>query len=115
MRPVSLLEELDGCLREFIRLLRVECCPTRPISGGARRQFKVIETKQSNLKGIAMMSNSKSSPVLQAATIGNLLLKNRVVMAPMTRSRSDDAGVPPGYAADYYAQRADAGLIIRGD
>jgi N-ethylmaleimide reductase len=33
-------------------------------------------------------------------------------MAPMTRSRSDDQGVPPAYAADYYAQRADAGLII---
>ncbi|SEF08289.1 N-ethylmaleimide reductase [Burkholderia sp. WP9] len=59
-----------------------------------------------------MMSNLKSSPVLQAATIGGLLLKNRVVMAPMTRSRSDDAGVPPDYAADYYSQRADAGLII---
>jgi N-ethylmaleimide reductase len=58
------------------------------------------------------MSNSEFSPVLQVAKIGGLILKNRVVMAPMTRSRSDDAGVPPGYAADYYAQRADAGLII---
>lgn len=33
-------------------------------------------------------------------------------MAPMTRSRSDDGGVPPDYAADYYAQRATAGLIV---
>jgi N-ethylmaleimide reductase len=52
------------------------------------------------------------SPVLQPVTIGGLHLKNRIVMAPMTRSRSDDQGVPPAYAADYYAQRADAGLII---
>ena len=33
-------------------------------------------------------------------------------MAPMTRSRSDDDGLVPGYAADYYAQRADAALVI---
>jgi N-ethylmaleimide reductase len=30
----------------------------------------------------------------------------------LTRSRSNDAGVPPDFAADYYAQRADAGLVI---
>jgi len=39
-------------------------------------------------------------------------LPNRVVMSPLTRSRSNDEGVPPDFAADYYAQRADAGLII---
>lgn len=58
------------------------------------------------------MSDFSSSPVLQPVTIGTLQLKNRIVMAPMTRSRSDNFGVPPEYAADYYAQRADAGLII---
>jgi N-ethylmaleimide reductase len=44
--------------------------------------------------------------------IGNLELKNRIIMAPMTRSRADDAGVQPDYAVDYYTQRASAGLII---
>lgn len=58
------------------------------------------------------MNNPVSSPILQPVTVGGLQLKNRIVMAPMTRSRSDDAGVPPAYAADYYAQRASAGLII---
>lgn len=58
------------------------------------------------------MSDFSSSPILQPVTIGELQLKNRIVMAPMTRSRSDNFGVPPDYAADYYAQRADAGLII---
>lgn len=53
-----------------------------------------------------------SNPVLEPVTIGPINLKNRIVMAPMTRSRSNDAGVPPSYAADYYAQRANAGLII---
>ena len=44
--------------------------------------------------------------------VGNIEIANRIVMAPMTRSRADDEGVQPIYAADYYAQRASAGLII---
>jgi N-ethylmaleimide reductase len=44
--------------------------------------------------------------------LGPLSLKNRIVMAPLTRSRSDEDGVPPAYAAEYYAQRASAGLIV---
>ena len=55
---------------------------------------------------------SRTSPVLQPVTIGDLRLKNRVVMAPLTRSRSSTEGVPPDFAADYYAQRASAGLIV---
>ena len=58
------------------------------------------------------MSASSASRVLQPVTIGDLHLKNRIVMAPLTRSRSDEEGVPPGFAVDYYGQRADAGLII---
>ena len=44
--------------------------------------------------------------------VGNLELKNRIIMSPMTRSRADDEGVQPDFSADYYAQRASAGLII---
>jgi len=44
--------------------------------------------------------------------IGRHTLPNRLVMAPMTRSRSDDDGVPSDLVTDYYAQRASAGLII---
>ncbi len=44
--------------------------------------------------------------------IGNIELNNRVVMSPMTRSRANDEGVQPDYAAEYYVQRASAGLII---
>lgn len=58
------------------------------------------------------MTDRADSPVLQPYKLGNMLLPNRVVMSPLTRSRSSDAGVPPDFAADYYAQRADAGLII---
>ncbi|HKG15071.1 MAG TPA: alkene reductase [Pyrinomonadaceae bacterium] len=43
---------------------------------------------------------------------GEVELDNRIVMAPMTRSRADDAGVQAPYVAEYYRQRASAGLII---
>ncbi|GGY65732.1 alkene reductase [Pseudoduganella albidiflava] len=46
-------------------------------------------------------------------TIGNLTLKNRVVMAPLTRARAVGPGrVPNALMAEYYAQRAGAGLIL---
>ncbi|GAB93009.1 alkene reductase [Gordonia rhizosphera] len=44
--------------------------------------------------------------------LGNLRLANRVVMAPMTRVRATSDGLPSASAADYYAQRASAGLIV---
>lgn len=46
------------------------------------------------------------------ARVGRYTLSNRLVMAPMTRSRADDDGVPGDLVATYYAQRASAGLII---
>ncbi|MFF3337191.1 alkene reductase [Streptomyces flavidovirens] len=39
-------------------------------------------------------------------------LANRIVMAPMTRSRAGEGGVPTELTAEYYTQRATAGLII---
>jgi len=42
----------------------------------------------------------------------SLQLKNRVVMAPMTRSRAVDHNTPNALMAEYYGQRASAGLII---
>lgn len=44
--------------------------------------------------------------------IGNLSLKNRIVMAPLTRSRAGVERLPNDIMAEYYAQRASAGLII---
>jgi N-ethylmaleimide reductase len=44
--------------------------------------------------------------------IGPLELANRVVMAPMTRNRAGAGDVPQAIAAEYYRQRAAAGLII---
>ncbi|MFC9356037.1 alkene reductase [Rhodococcus sp. NPDC057014] len=45
-------------------------------------------------------------------TIGNVVLPNRVIMSPLTRCRAGEGQVPTELMAEYYAQRADAGLII---
>ncbi|TAM09733.1 MAG: N-ethylmaleimide reductase NemA, partial [Pusillimonas sp.] len=53
------------------------------------------------------------NPLYESTHLGHYTLRNRVVMAPMTRSRADDAsGVPSPLAVQYYTQRAGAGLII---
>jgi 2,4-dienoyl-CoA reductase-like NADH-dependent reductase (Old Yellow Enzyme family) len=44
--------------------------------------------------------------------LGGLTLPNRIIMAPLTRSRSGASRVPNALMAEYYAQRATAGLII---
>ncbi|MEP5569677.1 MAG: alkene reductase [Halioglobus sp.] len=44
--------------------------------------------------------------------LGELRLRNRIVMAPMTRSRSDDGAMPNDLMVEYYRQRASAGLIV---
>ncbi|MAP55337.1 MAG: alkene reductase, partial [Altibacter sp.] len=56
----------------------------------------------------------REQPVLQPYTMGDLTLPNRVIMAPMTRSRAKNAqNAPTEYLhAEYYTQRATAGLII---
>ena len=56
---------------------------------------------------------SEREALFQALTIGDLTLKNRIVMAPMTRSFSPD-GVPGADVAAYYARRAadGTGLIL---
>jgi N-ethylmaleimide reductase len=45
-------------------------------------------------------------------SIGSLTLPNRVVMAPLTRNRAGEGNTPHALNAEYYAQRATAGLII---
>jgi len=55
-----------------------------------------------------MESYDMFSPV----KIGSLSLKNRLVMAPMTRNRAGEGNVPQDLNAKYYAQRAEAGLLI---
>ncbi|MFC3109526.1 alkene reductase [Undibacterium arcticum] len=50
--------------------------------------------------------------LFEAVQFGPYTLRNRIVMAPLTRSRAQVADVPSLLAPEYYAQRASAGLII---
>ncbi len=57
--------------------------------------------------------SEENSPLFRPFTLGELSLPNRVLMAPLTRSRSKHPGdIPWELNATYYAQRAGAGLII---
>ena len=50
--------------------------------------------------------------LLDPFQLGDLTLNNRVAMAPMTRARAGEARLANALMAEYYAQRASAGLII---
>jgi N-ethylmaleimide reductase len=52
------------------------------------------------------------SKMFEKIKVGGTEMKNRIVMAPLTRSRADDEGIPADYAVEYYRQRSGAGLII---
>jgi len=52
------------------------------------------------------------SILFDAFTLGELRLPNRIVMAPLTRARAGETRIPNSLMAEYYAQRASAGLII---
>ena len=56
---------------------------------------------------------SKEQALLTEYTMGDLKLRNRIVMAPMTRNRADNPeNAPTDLIARYYAQRSSAGLNI---
>lgn len=59
------------------------------------------------------MAESDVQPLLTPLEMGPFHLRNRVVMAPMTRNRAENEGkIPVEIMATYYSQRASAGLII---
>jgi N-ethylmaleimide reductase len=55
---------------------------------------------------------NQTNALFSPLTLGALTLPNRIVMAPLTRCRADAAHVPTDIMAEYYSQRASAGLII---
>lgn len=56
--------------------------------------------------------DTRSIKLLEAFKLRDLHLQNRIVMAPMTRARAGEARIPNTVMAEYYAQRASAGLIV---
>lgn len=59
-----------------------------------------------------MAESQKTSPLFSSTEIDGLSLKNRIVMAPLTRARAGKERLPNALMAEYYSQRASAGLII---
>ena len=59
-----------------------------------------------------MNESSRESPLFEPIRVGALDLANRVVMAPLTRSRAGAGDAVGALNAEYYAQRASAGLIV---
>lgn len=59
-----------------------------------------------------MTVNSNRTDLFTPVTMGAMELANRIVMAPVTRSRYAEDGIPNELHAEYYAQRASAGLIV---
>src|SRR5215469_14837183 len=59
-----------------------------------------------------LRARDETTDLFSPYRLGEIDLANRVVMAPMTRSRAVAGNVPNPLAATYYAQRASAGLIV---
>lgn len=57
-------------------------------------------------------NDMKNISLLDPFTLGSQQLNNRVIMAPMTRTRTSAGDEPNALMAKYYGQRAGAGLII---
>jgi N-ethylmaleimide reductase len=53
-----------------------------------------------------------SSYLSASLKIGDLVLKNRIVLAPLTRGRAGISRIPNDLMREYYEQRSGAGLII---
>jgi N-ethylmaleimide reductase len=60
----------------------------------------------------ACIRKSGHAHALRSVSFGPLELPNRILMAPLTRARAGRDAVPTPIMAEYYAQRASAGLII---
>jgi 2,4-dienoyl-CoA reductase-like NADH-dependent reductase (Old Yellow Enzyme family) len=58
------------------------------------------------------LETSRVNDIFSSAWLGEFKLANRVVMAPMTRDRAGPGDVPTPLMAEYYRQRASAGLIV---
>ena len=76
----------------------------------ATLQDKTAPVSAAPIERVHVMPNQ---PLFTPYRMGDLDLPNRIVMAPLTRMRAQSQDhVPTTLQAEYYAQRASAGLII---
>src|SRR5579864_3717400 len=72
----------------------------------------VCTVAHTSLKRKLIVTTNVLEGLFAPVRLGRLELKNRLVMAPLTRSRAQFDGTPGELAAEYYAQRASVGLIV---
>ncbi len=70
--------------------------------------MNVVDQKQERQPNRRTIGRELFAPI----SLGPYTLQNRIVMAPLTRSRAGQGNVPQAMNVEYYAQRASAGLII---
>jgi 2,4-dienoyl-CoA reductase-like NADH-dependent reductase (Old Yellow Enzyme family) len=78
----------------------------------SRTDFKYSSFKKLRKHPLPTLRISPMTTLFDPIKIGDLELANRIVMAPLTRCRADEGRVPNAMMAEYYVQRASAGLII---
>src|SRR5260370_26512990 len=78
-------------------------------SSAAQREHAMSKSL-SNAAVLERETDKAGENVFSPYALGALTLKNRMVMAPMTRSRALDGSLPNPVAWPYYPQRASAGL-----
>ncbi|WP_199608762.1 alkene reductase [Flocculibacter collagenilyticus] len=60
----------------------------------------------------SLTRTNEKQPLFSPINLGGISLNNRIIMAPLARSRADDKHLPNNLMQTYYQQRATAGLII---
>ncbi len=82
--------------------------------GAGGRDAAKAETPETGKRQLPFVSRLRTSSVkvFSPIQLGPYALKNRMAMAPMTRNRAGPGNVPQPLNAEYYLQRASAGLII---
>jgi N-ethylmaleimide reductase len=74
--------------------------------------YLLFTLKINKLGQLMLVTGHIMNNIFSSITLGDYQLSNRIFMAPLTRGRAVKDGVPNAMMAEYYGQRASAGLII---
>lgn len=83
----------------------------RSVSSYGKNNAACIRLASSS-DGRNALTNTATQSLFSEISLGSLQLPNKLVMAPLTRLRADERGVPTDIMVEHYAQRASLGLIV---
>ncbi len=116
----------DAKLIDVIKVVRNDEAGHAKVNHGLADTIDADREKKENIKQIKFMkkepeinnlqrdshSSNLMKNIFSPTKIGDISLFNKIVMAPLTRSRATLTGAPTPMMVEYYSQRASAGLII---